>query len=231
MTPGKPISEAVGGEATEPEQPEQPADQAWYLVGNFNGWATGDANYQFSKEGDWYVFKGFAADGQGVKFNAGSWDVNRGGTFVAAGEAIELTQGGADMYVAAGTYDVYMNADASVAYFMTPGQSPATPDTAANTWYLVGNFNGWATGDANYMMTYENGWHVFKGFSADGQGVKLNAGSWDNNRGGAFVAAGEAIAVTNNGADMMVAAGTYDVYLNKAEDTLYFMTPGTTPAN
>ena len=231
MTPGKPISEAVGGEATEPEQPEQPADQAWYLVGNFNGWAPGDANYQFSKEGDWYVFKGFAADGQGVKFNAGSWDVNRGGTFVAAGEAIEITQNGADMMVAAGTYDVYMNADASVAYFMTPGESPATPDTAANTWYLVGNFNGWAPGDANYMMTYENGWHVFKGFSADGQGVKLNAGSWDNNRGGAFVAAGEAIAVTHNGADMIVAVGTYDVYLNKAEDTLYFMTPGETPAN
>ena len=231
MTPGKPISEAVGGEATEPEQPETPTELTWYLVGNFNGWATGDANYQFSKEGDWYVFKGFAADGQGVKFNAGSWDVNRGGTFVAAGEAIELTQGGADMIVAAGTYDVYMNADASVAYFMTPGEAPATPDTAANTWYLVGNFNGWATGDANYKMTYENGWHVFKGFSADGQGVKLNAGSWDNNRGGAFVAAGEAIAVTHNGADIIVAVGTYDVYLNKAEDTLYFMTPGETPAN
>ena len=72
---------------------------------------------------------------------------------------------------------------------------------------------------------------MFKGFSADGQGVKLNAGSWDNNRGGAFVAAGEAIAVTHNGADMIVAVGTYDVYLNKAEDTLYFMTPGETPAN
>ena len=72
---------------------------------------------------------------------------------------------------------------------------------------------------------------MFKGFAADGQGVKFNAGSWDVNRGGTFVAAGEAIEITHNGADMMVAAGTYDVYLNKAEDTLYFMTPGTTPAN
>ena len=222
----------LGGDApVAPEQPETPAELTWYLVGNFNGWATGDVNYQMTKESEWYVYKGFTADGQGVKFNAGSWDVNRGGAFVAAGAAIEITQGGADMIVAAGTYDVYMNADASVAYFMTPGESPATPDTAANTWYLVGNFNGWATGDANYKMTYENGWHVFKGFSADGQGVKLNAGSWDNNRGGAFVAAGEAIAVTHNGADMIVAVGTYDVYLNKAEDTLYFMTPGETPAN
>ena len=359
MTPGKPISEAVGGEATEPEQPETPADQPWYLVGNFNGWATGDANYQFSKEGDWYVFKGFAADGQGVKFNAGSWDVNRGGTFVAAGEAIELTQGGADMYVAAGTYDVYMNADASVAYFMTPGLAPGQTETpeqpefeavasewgvvgvvnnwgasadivmyttpteglfvaknaempdgafkirannewndaknygfaAAGTaavdhaydltcgagskditliagtydiyfdlnnskvyvmtpgkaiteaeggvvetpdssnWYLVGNFNGWATGDANYKFTKEGDWYVFKGFVADGQGVKFNAGSWDENRGGTFSAANKAISISHNGTDMYVAAGTYDVYMNAGTDTAYFMTPGTTPAN
>ena len=178
------------------------------------------------------MFKNFAANGNGVKFVAdASWSANRGGTFVAAGEAIEVVHNGADMMVAAGTYDVYLNADATVAYFMNPGEAPAGADEPANTWYLVGNFNGWTTGDANYQLTYENGWHVFKGFTADGQGVKLNAGNWDNNRGGAFVAADEAIAVAHNGADMIVTAGTYDVYLNKAEDTLYFMTPGTTPAN
>ena len=99
--------------------------ETWGIAGNFNGWATGDANYQFSKEGDWYVFKGFAADGQGVKFNAGSWDVNRGGTFVAADEAIAVVQDGPNVAVAAGTYDVYLSADASVAYFMTPGTTPA----------------------------------------------------------------------------------------------------------
>ena len=232
MTPGKSITEAEGGEAVTPEPEPEPETTAWYLVGNFNGWTAADANYQMTKEGNWYVFKGFAADGQGVKFVAdASWSVNRGGAFVAAGEAIEVVHNGADMMVAAGTYDVYLNADATVAYFMNPGEAPAGADEPANTWYLVGNFNGWAAGDANYQMTYENGWHVFKGFTADGQGVKLNAGSWDVNRGGTFVAAGEAIEVVHNGADMMVAAGTYDVYLNKAEDTLYFMTPGTTPAN
>ena len=232
MTPGKSITEAEGGEAVTPEPEPEPETTAWYLVGNFNGWTAADVNYQMTKEGNWYVFKGFAADGQGVKFVAdASWAVNRGGAFVAAGEAIEVVHNGADMMVAAGTYDVYLNADATVAYFMNPGEAPAGADEPANTWYLVGNFNGWAAGDANYQMTYENGWHVFKGFTADGQGVKLNAGSWDVNRGGTFVAAGEAIEVVHNGADMMVAAGTYDVYLNKAEDTLYFMTPGTTPAN
>ena len=41
----------------------------------------------------------------------------------------------------------------------------------------------------------------------------------------------QVIAVEQNGADMMIAAGTYDVYLNATEDTAYFMEPGKTPEN
>ena len=119
MTPGKAITEAEGGVV------ETPDASNWYLVGNFNGWATGDANYKLTKEGDWYVFKGFVADGQGVKFNAGSWDENRGGTFSAANKAISIAHNGSDMYVTVGTYDVYMNAATDTAYFMTPGTTPA----------------------------------------------------------------------------------------------------------
>ena len=223
MTPGKPISEAVEGGAATPEP--EPEVTAWYLVGNFNGWTVADANYQLAKEGDWYVFKGFTADGQGVKLNAGNWDVNRGGVFVAANEAIAIEQNGADMMVAAGTYDVYMNADATELYFMEEGKSPVP----AQPWYLVGNFNGWTVGDANYQLAKEGDWYVFKGFTADGQGVKLNAGNWDVNRGGVFVAANEAIAIEHNGADMMVAAGTYDVYMNADATELYFMEEGKTP--
>lgn len=228
MTPGKAISEAVeGGAATPAPEPEA---SEWYLVGNFNGWAAADANFQMTLENDWYVFKNFEADGQGVKFVAdASWAVNRGGEFVAAGAAIELAQGGSDMMVAAGTYDVYLSKDASVAYFMAPGEAPAVELT--ETWYLVGNFNGWTVADEAYKLTADNGWYVFKNFVADGQGVKFNAGGWDVNRGGTFVAAGEAIEVTQNGSDMMVAAGTYDVYLNAATDTAYFMEAGAVPAN
>ena len=72
------------------------------------------------------MFKNFTADGKGVKFVAdSSWSVNRGGTFSGANTAIALNQGGADMMIAAGTYDVYLSADASTAYFMTPGTTPA----------------------------------------------------------------------------------------------------------
>ena len=121
MTPGKAITEAEGGSAAAPEQ-----TQDWYLVGNFNGWTPADANYKMTFDGEWYVFENFTADGQGVKFVAdSSWSVNRGGAFAAAGEAISVAQNGDNMIVAAGTYDVYLNKDASTAYFMTPGATPA----------------------------------------------------------------------------------------------------------
>ena len=369
MTPGKPISEAVGGTTPEPEPEPEPTDLTWYLVGNFNGWTVADAAYTMTKEGDWFVFKGFVADGDGFKFNAGSWDINRGATGdvepfeLAANTEYEIVANGKNFSIAAGTYDVYMSLDATKVYVMaeglTPGQTPSeepkpeepefegvasewgivgvvnnwgasadivmyttpteglfvaknaempdgafkirannewndaknygfaaagtaavdhaydltcgggskditllagtydiyfdlnnskvyvmtpgkaiteaeggvveTPD--ASNWYLVGNFNGWATGDANYKLTKEGNWYVFKGFVADGQGVKFNAGSWDENRGGTFSGANKAISIAHNGSDMYVTAGTYDVYMNAATDTAYFMTPGTTPAN
>ena len=228
MTPGKAISEAQEGTAGSGSTGGD-TEYTWYIVGNFNGWAVGDTNYQMTKEGDWYVFKNFTADGQGVKFNAGNWDVNRGGEWTSVGGEIAVTNGGSDIIVPAGTYDVYMNAAADKVYFMTVGETPAV--TLTGTWYLVGNFNGWTVGDENYKLTAEGNWYVFKNFTADGQGVKLNNGTWDVNRGGTFSAADEAISVVHNGSDMMVAAGTYDVYLNAAEDTLYFMTPGSTPSN
>lgn len=97
----------------------------WHLVGNFNGWVAGDESYLMTKEGNWYVYKGFVADGQGLKFNAGdSWNVNRGGTFAAVNTAISVTQGGPDIYVPAGKYDVYMNTSASKVYFMEVGNTP-----------------------------------------------------------------------------------------------------------
>ena len=233
----------LGGDApVAPEEPETPAEQAWYLVGSFNNWTVADATYQLTSKAGWYVLKGFTlAEAAEVKFNAGGWDVNRGGAFAAVDEAIAVEQNGANIAVPAGTYDVYLSADASVAYFMTPGQVPAaseTPETPAepetsveNTWYLVGSFNSWTVADAAYKMTFEAGWHVFKGFTlAEAAEVKFNAGGWDVNRGGAFAAVDEAIAVEQNGANIAVPAGTYDVYLSKAEDTAYFMTPGATPA-
>ena len=229
MTPGKPISEAEGGTAVAPEPEPEPEVQDWFLVGSFNGWTVADANYKMTLEDNWYVFKGLTlTDAAEVKFNAGGWDVNRGGVFTAVGEAIEAVQDAANLAVPAGTYDVYLSKDASVAYFMAPGEAPATP---VQPWYLVGDFNGWKAADPAFEMLFEGGWYVFKGFEADGNGVKFVAdANWSANRGGTFVAADEAIAVVQDGPNVAVAAGTYDVYLSADASVAYFMTPGTTPA-
>ena len=127
MTPGKNISEAVGGGNTDTPAP---SEQVWTLVGAFNGWpGTPDSNYNMTKEGDWYVFKGFTTEGGEMKFYSGGWDVNRGGNFTAVNEAVALTQGGSNVVLPAGTYDIYMNAAADQAYFMEPGKTPAGADT------------------------------------------------------------------------------------------------------
>ena len=150
MTPGKPISEAVGGTTPEPEPEPEPTDLTWYLVGNFNGWTVADAAYTMTKEGDWFVFKGFVADGDGFKFNAGSWDINRGATGdvepfeLAANTEYEIVANGKNFSIAAGTYDVYMSLDATKVYVMaeglTPGQTPGPEEpefeAQASEWVL-----------------------------------------------------------------------------------------------
>ena len=371
MTPGKPISEAVGGEVVTPEpEPEpDPTELTWYLVGNFNGWTVADAAYTMTKEAEWFVFKGFVADGDGFKFNAGSWDINRGATGdvepfeLAANTEYEIVANGKNFSIAAGTYDVYMSLDAAKVYVMaeglTPGQTPGeepkpeepefegvatewgivgdvngwnapditmytTPteglfvarnvempagsfkirangawvdtanygvETAGNvevdhvykvitgggsgnmtlaagtydiwfdltntkvyimtpgkdiaeaktgtpvapltdTWYLVGDFNGWKPADSAYKMSSEGTWYVFKNFQADGKGMKfVGDANWQNERVGTFKSANTAISVAKGSGNMFPTAGTYDVYLSADAKTAYFMTPGTTPAN
>lgn len=224
-----------------------PEASEWGVVGVVNGWNAPDVTmYKTATEGLFVAYNVAMPDG-GFKIRAnGEWNDAANYGFEAAGtaavnHAYKLICGGGskDITLVAGNYDIWFDLTNSMVYVMAPGTPISeaeggiieAPDPSTQNWYLVGNFNGWATGDANYQFTKEGDWYVFKGFTADGQGVKFNAGSWDENRGGTFVAANEAIAVAHNGSDMLVAAGTYDVYMNAATDTAYFMEVGKTPAN
>ena len=121
MTPGKDISEAVGGEVVTPD----PSEQTWHMVGNFNDWNPGDAAYIMTLEGDFYTFKNFtAAEGCEVKFAPGAWNGDKGGDGTFEVNAANPT-GGNNIAVPAGTYDVYLAKDLSVYYFMEVGQTPA----------------------------------------------------------------------------------------------------------
>ncbi len=123
------FTDAITVTVVKDEEPE-PTTYDWYMVGSFNEWTVADANYGMAKEGEWYVLKGFTAEeGTEAKFNAGSWDVNRGGDFTAVNEAIAVAHNGNNIIVPAGTYDVYLCADEAVdyAFFMTPGEVPTHP--------------------------------------------------------------------------------------------------------
>ncbi len=222
MTPGKPISEAVGGEAV---TPEPDPEQVWHLVGSFNEWNPGDEAYKMTSEGDFYVFKNFtAAEGCEVKFAPGEWNGDKGGDGTFAVNVANPT-GGSNIAVSAGTYDVYLAKDLSVYYFMEVGKTPVVE----KTWHMVGNFNDWNPGDEAYKMTSEGDFYVFKNFTAaEGCEVKFAPGEWNGDKGGDGTFAVN-VANPTGGSNIAVTAGTYDVYLKKDLTVYFFMEVGQTP--
>ena len=102
-------------------------------------------------------------------------------------------------------------------------------DPNASDWYVVGNFNGWTIADPNTQMIIENDWYVLRNLTVDGQSVKFVKGIWEDQRGGEFTAVGGAVSLSFDAGDIVVPAGTYDVYLNSQLDTAYFMEVGQKP--
>ena len=255
MTPGKPISEAVGGEVVTPEpEPEpDPTELTWYLVGNFNGWTVADAAYTMTKEAEWFVFKGFVADGDGFKFNAGSWDINRGATGdvepfeLSANTEYEIVANGKNFSIAAGTYDVYMSLDAAKVYVMaeglTPGQTPGEEpkpeepefEAVQSIYGVIGVNNDWNNDIMMYTTPTEN---LFVArdvnFTADGGFKVRKAGAWDDTanfgleNGKAAVVVDHVYNVITSGGsgDLLVTAGTYDIWFDLQNMKIYVMTPG-----
>lgn len=240
-------------EVSTPDQPETPDTPSvegqaseWGVVGVVNGWgSSADITMYTTSTSGLFVAKNVTMPAGGFKIRANAqWnDAANYGLATAGPVEVDhvydvITSGGSgDMTLAAGTYDIWFDRTNEKVYIMTPGKaiseavSGKVETPSDNNWYLVGSFNGWNVADTAYQMTLEGDWYVFKNFKlASAAEVKFNAGSWNVNRGGAFVAVGEAIAVSQNGANIAVPAGSYDVYLNKAEDTVYFMTPGQTPS-
>lgn len=225
---------------TEPDVPVEPtpSTSGWALIGDFNGWG---GDLAMTQNGViWSVANVELKAGQGFKLRKDAgWDVNRGATGdvepfeVTVGEAIEVVNNGKNLTVPAdGAYDIYYDEGNEKVYVLATGSAVPEFDP---TWFVVGNFNGWTVGDVAYKMSKKGDWYVFEGFVSDGQGFKLNAGSWDNNRGATgdvepyAVTLGAAVEVVHNGKNLSVAEGTYDIYMNAATDKMFVVTPGETP--
>jgi hypothetical protein len=214
-------------------------DLTWFLVGGFNGWTVGDMAYKMTKGTEYYEFKGFTLEADNeVKFNAGSWDINRGGSF-SANAALEAKDGGDNFKVPAGKYDVYMDLKAEKIYFMSEGKTPADAGEAVVTYVdaskvavgLSGSFNEWGdpagaflaefaskevTDEATYAGTYSfelSGIEIANGNEFK---VRINSGWF-----GTAETTVEGLTVTDNGGNIAAGeGGTFNVVITFAWDGL-----------
>ena len=223
----------------------EPKASEWGIVGDVNGWNAPDITMYTTPTEGLFVARDVQLPAGGFKIRANNkWDDSKNYGLQSVGNVSVdhvykvITSGGsANITIVAGTYDIWFDLTNTKVYIMTPGKDISEAKTGTpvaplvDTWYLVGDFNGWKAADATYKMTADGQWYVFKNFTANGKGVKFVAdANWNVNRGGSFKA-NAAISLTQGGTDMMVTAGTYDVYLSADAKKGYFMTPGTTPAN
>ena len=230
---------------TTPEPEPTPELKGWGIVGTITGWADG-ADIMMISDGTWHVAKGveFGAEDKFKIRLDGKWDTSFGGEFKANEEVTLTSENGPDIVPAAGKYDIYFNPENGKAWFINDGSYPgggAAPE--ASPWALIGEFNSWG---GDYPMVIDGEYHKAVGFvqAADGKLKFRKDGMWNykddegneiqTNFGGTFAADAE-VALTPGGSDIIVPAGTYDIYLKVAEDGqsgfAYFMTPGKTPAD
>ena len=225
--------------------PEQPVASDWGIVGDINGWNAPDItmysykgmyvayNVNFTSAGGFKIRKG------GVWNDAYNYGLSAGNANVSAGYWYSvITSGGSgNMMVPAGTYDIWFDLTNKKVYILTPGADPETASKGTpvapltDKWYLVGGFNSWKAADANYQMTAEGTWYVFKNFNVSGEVKFVADANWSVNRGGSWKGVNQKITLSQGGANIKVTSGTYDVYLSSDAKYAYFMTVGQTPAN
>ena len=201
------------------------------------GWDA-DTDMQFNPAKQRFYVDMTLADGT-IKFRANdAWDVNWGG---AAGV---LVSGGDNIPVTAGNYRIYVNLNdpANPTYELVAGMygkdepvggtttpEPEPEPTPVSGWGLIGAFNGWA---GDLALTSDGTYYAIKGVELEGELKFRKDADWAVNFGYAEGAAFEAnaeIALAQDGANIVVPAGTYDVYLDEANAKAWFITDGTYP--
>ena len=208
------------------------------VIGDFNGWGA-DVVMEFNASKQrFYADVEFAADG-GFKFRADAgWDVNWGvkdGVLEAGADNIPVTAGNYRVYVNMNnkeqmTFELnkgMFGKDEPVGGTTTPEPEPE-PEPYKG-WGLIGGFNGWG---GDLALTAEGDYYVVKGAELEGELKFRKDADWAVNFGyaeGAEFAANAEIALAQDGANITVPAGTYDVYLDEANAKAWFITDGSYP--
>lgn len=126
-----------------------------------------------------------------LRFDHG-WDVNRGGTFEKTGARFAVTNGGSNINVPDGKYQIIYN----------PALETVTVNTTASNWSVIGEVEGHSWDFDIYMSEVSN--QVFESdvFRANaGFKIRYNGG-WDVNRGGTFAADGTDFTAVDGGSNI-----------------------------
>lgn len=166
----------------------------------------------------------------------GAWTLNWGAEAAVNGDNFKVET--------AGKYRVYFNLNKNTLEInadmygkdepgMPAGSTTPEPEPTETTYGLIGDFNGWGDPDVD-LVARGDGWYVTTALEVGADGkflIRLND-AWTNKFGFAeadtFVTVDAKNALTAEGQDMWIAAGTYDFYFNPEASELYVMTAGAT---
>lgn len=215
------------------------------VVGSFNGWNqaenvemtfhagkqrfyadvdfTEDAEFKFNMDKDWAVSYGTGSDGNLTSSNGGNIKAPAGKyrIYLNMNNAEKITY-----ELNASAYGTDENAGTP-----PPTEPEPEPEPALEGWGLVGGFTGWADG-ADVMLASDGKYLVAKGVALEGELKFRKDGAWDVNFGlaeGASFEADAEMTLVQNGGNLNVPAGTYDVYLEAETGKAWFITDGSYP--
>ena len=143
------------------------------------------------------------------------------------------------MLIEAGTYDFYFNPATSKLFLVNAGDEDPTAGGAADVWTIKGDVNNTQWNNGEVATEAVDGFFVAKNVTFQdsyGQGANfkvLKNGSWMGSATGGTHNVGDAIAVSESGSNitMNVTLNTpYDIYIDGANNNVYVVEAGATPA-
>ena len=206
---------------------------AYSVPGTHNNWTAGKTPMYIV--GDYCVAYGVEFAAAENKFKVlGPNDKWLGANALTVGKWTAVSTDGGDITIAAGTYDIYFSeAESKICVVAAGTEAPVIPVFSVGVIGLGGNW------DVDKDMTLEGDYYTFKGVDvAATDSFKLRiSDDWAENYGIASSTTADFVAIekdtmyplVQDGKNMQIAAGTYDLYFNYATKEFYALTPGTTP--
>ena len=146
----------------------------WSLIGKING-TSWDQDFVLKSNGDWHaIFNVTVAATDEFKFRYNKdWGTNFGASSVKVGEKISLAQGGDNIKIPAGTYDMYIAPMNGIGYILPAGTAFTHADEgkAVTGGKLLGEYNAsLAPAEKKGNIVYQLNVYSFADSDGDGWG-------------------------------------------------------------